>query len=166
MNSLCIRFYNGFEVIDMIAYQDMIKILNEPKLDVIVNKYWRGPFERETFVNYSFCYQEIMKACTKNHKFFDYSFYKHPTIWDKHKKNMANNKAHFFQFENWKNSIDVTYIVDGVCIIIYVIIVQVLFILLKMMSNKYFIADLSVPKWFIKWNCHKFSSNFIKYEFG
>jgi len=37
---------NGYEVIDLIAYEQMEMILDNNKLGIIINDYWKGPFHR------------------------------------------------------------------------------------------------------------------------
>lgn len=51
-------------------------------------------------------------------------------------------KAHFFQFQNWKNSIDVTFITEGIFILISVFILQV-----SKISLLNFIVLLQLYKW-------------------
>lgn len=62
--------YNDFEVIDLIGYQNMIEILNEPKLETIVNRYWRGPYERESFLKHSSFYNTLINKFTSRNQFF------------------------------------------------------------------------------------------------
>ena len=47
------RNYSGIQVIDMIAYLDIIEILQNPMLDSIISNMYNGPFQREIFLRKS-----------------------------------------------------------------------------------------------------------------
>ena len=43
------RLYNGFEVLDLIAYLNVTEWLNTPLMDNIINTLWEGPYETAAF---------------------------------------------------------------------------------------------------------------------
>ena len=44
------RNYSGIQIIDMIAYLDIIEILQNPMLDSIISNMYKGPYQREIFL--------------------------------------------------------------------------------------------------------------------
>ena len=51
--------YSGTQVIDMIAFLDIIEILQNPMLDSIISNMYYGPYQREVFLKKSTCYKVI-----------------------------------------------------------------------------------------------------------
>ena len=51
--------YSGTQVIDMIAFLDIIEILQNPMLDSIISNMYYGPYERELFLKKSTLYKVI-----------------------------------------------------------------------------------------------------------
>ena len=75
--------YSGIQVIDMIAFLDVIEILQNPMLDSIISNMYYGPYQREVFLKKSTCYKTIEEMTnnspgtdsivTKTFKFFGYN---------------------------------------------------------------------------------------------
>ena len=53
------RNYSGIQVIDMIAFLDIIEILQNPMLDSIISNMYNGPYQREIFLRKSVWYKVI-----------------------------------------------------------------------------------------------------------
>ena len=51
--------YSGIQVIDMIAFLDIIEILQNPILDSIISNMYYGPYQREVFLKKSILYRVI-----------------------------------------------------------------------------------------------------------
>ena len=51
--------YSGIQVIDMIAFLDIIEILQNPILDSIISNMYYGPYQREVFLKKSILYKVI-----------------------------------------------------------------------------------------------------------
>lgn len=77
------KTYAGIEVINMIAFLDIIEILQNPMIDSIISNMYYGPFERETFIKQSTCFKIIEEIAnddpnslphvTRSFKIFDYN---------------------------------------------------------------------------------------------
>ena len=75
--------YSGVQVIDMIAFLDIIEILQNPMLDSIISNMYYGPYEREVFLKKSTLYKVIEEQTnsspgtdsivTKSFKVFGYN---------------------------------------------------------------------------------------------
>ena len=50
------KWYNKRNVIDIIANYSLFDILSSPKVDIVVNNYWKGIYEWDFFLNRSTCY--------------------------------------------------------------------------------------------------------------
>ena len=56
------KTYSGTEVINMIAFLDIIEILQNPMIDSIISNMYYRPFEREPFFKKSTCYKLFEKV--------------------------------------------------------------------------------------------------------
>ena len=64
------KYHNKMEVIDLITYDSMDGILTNPKIEIIVSSYWKGPYEYESFLEKSSSYIIIRDLFTQsNNKF-------------------------------------------------------------------------------------------------
>ena len=61
--------YNKFEVIDIICYNKLFTIISHPKIDIVINNIWRGPYKQEFFLNASTIYYIILNELKQNSKF-------------------------------------------------------------------------------------------------
>lgn len=99
--------YNRHQVVDLIAYRNLIPVLHNSKVNSVITDFWRGPYERNSFMNDSYNFQVINKAMNANQDFFGYHVSQfHNFDWWKSFKNWDFNfaketKGHFFQFEVW-----------------------------------------------------------------
>ena len=139
------RWYNGLKVIDVIGYSKIDQLMENKKVWIFITNIWIGPYER-SYVTSMSTNHEILFTMNKNTKFTLYNYVSDKSNqllkWLKHPKKKISNlfkernknvKAHIFQFENWKRSIDSLYFVDWICIIAIAIIFQVL--LYRVLSN-------------------------------
>ena len=63
---------NGYEVIDLLAYEELDSILANPVVGLIINDFWKGPFYRSTFLSSSTCYQILSTNVVKFKPFYGY----------------------------------------------------------------------------------------------
>lgn len=132
--------YNGKLVIDVIAENNAIQLLNIPKISLMINGMWEGEYEVESFMSYSLNFQ-IFKSIVLNQKNMigyspDYveeiSVYHNAMqikkiIMNKKKKDRSLKKGNLFNFKVWKNSISVRYLLDAASVIAVGIFLQVNF---------------------------------------
>ena len=139
------RWYNGLKVIDVIGYSKIDQLMENKKVWIFITNIWIGPYERNYVTSMS-TNHEILFTMNKNTKFTLYNYVSDKSNqllkWLKHPKKKIsklfkernhNRKAHIFQFENWKQSIDSLYFVDWICVIAIAVIFQVL--LYRVLSN-------------------------------
>ena len=72
-NLLEYEMYNGMQIIDAIAHEEMIKLLDNPKVISVITDFWRGPYERQWFIEESFTYKIMIKTFTDTGTFFNYN---------------------------------------------------------------------------------------------
>ena len=135
------RNYSGIQVIDMIAFLDIIEILQNPMLDSIISNMYNGPYQREIFLRKSVWYKVIeeqtyhapgvdgiiskaFKICGINFSFKMISnvlkiktkiFKQLKEYWFENDSPFAvmedseSNVGYAFQFQVWKQALDVRY---------------------------------------------------------
>lgn len=121
--------YNRLQVLDMICFNKIPFLLDNHKVCIVVDNLWSGPFERESFAARSTAYQISCRLTDFSQRpLYGFIHDKAETVIKilKNPKKRCNKlfkqdkerKAHFFQFETWRASIDSMYIIDGLFIII------------------------------------------------
>ena len=129
---------NGYEVIDLICYENIEDLLANHSVGLIIADFWSGPFYRQSFLTSSAWYQIIASNILKPQAFYKYlpNKVEEITNWirewhivnENHFSNkLWNQETHIFRFEVWKKSMDVIYIVDGIIIITLAIYFQYVF---------------------------------------
>ena len=100
---------NKLEVVDLIAYGNMQIILGNSRLERVVSDFWSGPYESESFLNYSSTFWEFKSIIGKRPKFLGYykdtkyTFGLEYLLKKNHheKKSVSTKqpKSHFFNFK-------------------------------------------------------------------
>lgn len=70
LTDLC---YNNHQVVDIIATQNLISIMNNPKVNSVITDFWRGPYERNSFLSDSYNFKIIQKLVNGSSDFFTYN---------------------------------------------------------------------------------------------
>jgi hypothetical protein len=104
---------NGYEVIDLLAYENIDDIINNYYVGLIITDLWKGPYSRKMYFESSTCYQILSTSFIKQNAFYGYLPNKVEEITSKFHptKNLTWNpdNCNFFKFDVWKNSMDVIY---------------------------------------------------------
>ena len=90
------KLYNGIEIIDMVAYLNIIPILQNPVVDVIISNMYYGPYQRDSFLKNSMSFQVIYnevsffpgKEVTASSKMSVFKFKQGKRIKKKNKRNI------------------------------------------------------------------------------
>ena len=53
------KCFNRKEIIDIMSESDLQVILNNSKVERVVNDFWEGPYETQFFMNSSFAYSQV-----------------------------------------------------------------------------------------------------------
>jgi len=137
---------NGYEVIDLLAYEKLESIISNQSVGLIVADFWNGPFYRKTFMTPSTNFQIITSNLMKPKAFYEYlpdkveeisAYIKERKINKKRccKLRLLKQQSHFFKIETWKKSMDVIYLIDGLLIASIAIFIQAWFIDMIALSN-------------------------------
>ena len=59
LHMLTEKWFNRKEVIEIMSEADLQIILNDTKVDRVVNDFWEGPYETQFFMNSSFAYSQV-----------------------------------------------------------------------------------------------------------
>ena len=104
---------NGWEVIDLLWYENIEELLNNHYVGLIIADFWSGPFYRRAILTSSAWYQIIASKIFKPNSFYDYlpNKVEEITKWIRGwhitkdlfiKSKQSDKDTHFFKLENWK----------------------------------------------------------------
>jgi hypothetical protein len=134
------KLFNRKEVIDIIAMYDFQIILNNNKVDRIVEGFWNGPYENEWFMNSSFAFQQFSNLFNERRKFLNFNYepgskFSIGSIINKPLEDDIvvddnftdkGHKAHFFHYERWNDSMKTKYIMEAIFLVaLWIVIFRV-----------------------------------------
>ena len=86
------------------SYNKLYDIISHPKMDIVINNFWRGPFENEFFMNGSSSYQVILHEFSYTGRYLNYKPKIEDFLWFQNKQNVSNKGSIFwnmFKFKHW-----------------------------------------------------------------
>ena len=106
---------NGYEVIDLICYENIEELLSNHSVGLIIADFWTGPFYQRTFLGQSTWYQILASNVFKPYSFYEYLPNKYEEIakWIRglhvtkekfffFQMRKSDQHSHFFKLEAWK----------------------------------------------------------------
>ena len=66
------KWLNGWEVIDLVCYENIEELLSNQAISLIITDIWYGPFYRKSFMTPSTWYQLIASKVLKPNSFYEY----------------------------------------------------------------------------------------------
>ena len=118
------KMFNKLEPLDVLAYWNLHRILENQNLDRIVIDFWTGPYETKNFLRSATGFQILTTLCNDDITFMGYARsnryrYSISRLWGEKppvKKEFYNKhrKAHFFMYQLWKKSMRVRYTLEAV----------------------------------------------------
>ena len=87
------------------SYNKIYRLISHPKIDIIINNFWRGPYENEFFLNNSSSYKIILNEFANYGRYIDYK----PEIDNlfdfqkiKLKSKCTNSEWNIFKYKHYK----------------------------------------------------------------